>query len=54
MHGCQPPAKRGGLAAMPPMAEIRVNKYQRQKSPLFGFKYCRFDTNKNDFKPSVG
>jgi len=36
------------------MAEIRVNKYQRQKSPLFGSKDCRFDTNENDFKPSVG
>ncbi len=30
MHGCQPPAKRGGLAAMPTLGEIiRLNKYDK-------------------------
>ena len=38
LHGCQPPAKRGGVPVTLTMAEIRVNKYQRQKLPLFGFK----------------
>jgi len=33
------------------MAEIRVNKYQRQKSPLFGNIKCRPDKDEHDFKP---